>query len=112
MARLSPSMQAIGLPRQRRLLRVSRNEGTGGLTCHERDKLLIARLSRREPAALEQLIALHHPRVQRLASRLLNWNETDAQDVAQDVFFAAWRHAARFRGDASVATWLLRITVN
>jgi RNA polymerase sigma-70 factor (ECF subfamily) len=94
------------------------DEGTGGLTCHEPDKLqppdapLIARLSRREPAALEELIALHQPRVLRLASRLMNWNAVDAQDVAQDVFLAAWRHAGRFRGDASLSTWLLRITVN
>src|SRR3954467_10424160 len=86
------------------------HEGTGGLTCHERDKLLIARLSRREPAALEELISLHQPGVLRLASRLMNWNAADAQDVTQDVFLAAWRHAGRFRGDASLSTWLQRIT--
>jgi RNA polymerase sigma-70 factor (ECF subfamily) len=117
MARLSPSMPAIlllGQPQTPATVRLEAedDEGTGGLTCHERDKLLIARLSRREPAALEELIAQHQPRVLRLASRLMNWNVADAQDVTQDVFLAAWRHAGRFRGDASLSTWLLRITVN
>ncbi|RKN82280.1 sigma-70 family RNA polymerase sigma factor [Paenibacillus ginsengarvi] len=33
-----------------------------------------------------------------------------ADDIAQDVFWKAYRHLASFRGECSVKTWLLRIT--
>lgn len=72
----------------------------------------IARLGRREPAALEELIESHQPRVARLAHRLLGWNRADAADIVQDVFLRAWQHAPRFRGDSSLASWLTRITIN
>ncbi|MFC3747319.1 RNA polymerase sigma factor [Paenibacillus sp. GCM10012306] len=35
-----------------------------------------------------------------------------ADDITQDVFLKAYRHLASFRGEASVKTWLLRITRN
>ncbi|MCL6452247.1 MAG: sigma-70 family RNA polymerase sigma factor [Alicyclobacillus sp.] len=35
-----------------------------------------------------------------------------AQDVTQDVFLRAFQHAASFRGESSVKTWLLSITAN
>ncbi|WP_342779080.1 RNA polymerase sigma factor [Paenibacillus hemerocallicola] len=33
-----------------------------------------------------------------------------ADDIAQDVFWKAYRHLPSFRGECSVKTWLLRIT--
>jgi RNA polymerase sigma-70 factor, ECF subfamily len=36
----------------------------------------------------------------------------DVDEVTQDVFVQAWRSLDRFRGDASVFTWLYRIAVN
>jgi RNA polymerase sigma-70 factor (ECF subfamily) len=35
-----------------------------------------------------------------------------AGDVAQEALIRAWRAMPRFRGDAALATWLHRITVN
>ncbi|TVX99998.1 sigma-70 family RNA polymerase sigma factor [Cohnella terricola] len=35
-----------------------------------------------------------------------------AEDISQDVFLRAYRQFASFRGEASVKTWLLRITRN
>jgi RNA polymerase sigma-70 factor (ECF subfamily) len=39
-------------------------------------------------------------------------NHGDAEEIAQDTFIRAHRGLARFRGDASLATWLHCITVN
>ena len=46
-----------------------------------------------------------------LALRLTG-NEDDACDVVQEAYLRAFRSIARFRGDASVATWLYRIVAN
>jgi len=63
--------------------------------------------------SLDALIAAHEPRIRRLAHRLLGWRDAlDVDDVVQDVFLAAWRHQHRFRGEASVATWLSAVTIN
>lgn len=61
----------------------------------------------------ERLVALHEPRVRRLARRLLGWRgASTVDDIVQDVFLAALKNLSRFRGDASVETWLMRITIN
>lgn len=39
-------------------------------------------------------------------------NQTDAEDIAQDVFLEIYRNAAGFRGDARLSTWLYRIATN
>ena len=39
-------------------------------------------------------------------------NTHTADDVAQDVFIKAYEHAASFRGEALMKTWLLKITRN
>lgn len=39
-------------------------------------------------------------------------NEQDAEDLAQDVLFTAFRKLHQFRGDASFRTWLNRIAAN
>jgi len=62
----------------------------------------------------EQLVALHEPRVRRLAHRLLGWRSaTDAaDDVVQDVLLVLLNKLDTFRGDSSVSTWLTRVTIN
>ncbi len=53
----------------------------------------------------------HFPLVFRLAVRL-GASEREAADVAQEVFFRAFRGLASFRGEAQIRTWLYRITLN
>ena len=60
---------------------------------------------------LERLIAAHEPRVRRLAARLLGWRG-DIDDVVQDVFLTAFKRLDTFRGEANLATWLARVTIN
>ena len=64
--------------------------------------------------SFEQLVAAHEGRVRRLAHRLLGWRDgsSDMDDVVQDVFLAAMKNLPRFRGEASIGTWLTRMTIN
>ncbi|QGQ94147.1 RNA polymerase sigma factor [Paenibacillus psychroresistens] len=39
-------------------------------------------------------------------------NHSLADDIAQEVFFKAYKHIATFRGGSSLKTWLLKITRN
>jgi RNA polymerase sigma-70 factor, ECF subfamily len=36
-------------------------------------------------------------------------NESIAEEVVNEVFLKAWRHAEQFKGDSQVSTWLLAI---
>jgi RNA polymerase sigma-70 factor (ECF subfamily) len=51
------------------------------------------------------------PRIFNLARRMLG-NDTDAEDVTQDVLLQVVRKLDTFRGDSQIATWLHRVTVN
>jgi RNA polymerase sigma-70 factor, ECF subfamily len=75
------------------------------------DADLIARFARGEAAAFDLLVRKHRAQVAGLAYRLLVWPE-DVEDVVQEVFLAALRGLPSFRGDASLTTWLTRITIN
>jgi len=59
----------------------------------------------------EQIFREYAPQVYTLARRLLG-NETDAEDVTQEVFVQVLRKLATFRGEAAFPTWLYRVTVN
>jgi RNA polymerase sigma-70 factor (ECF subfamily) len=63
------------------------------------------------PISFDRLVADHQPRVARLAQRLLGWR-SDVDDVVQEVFVSAWKALPKFRGDSSVSTWLIRLTIN
>lgn len=39
-------------------------------------------------------------------------NQTDAEDITQEVFIEVFRSVQSFKGDSSLATWLYRITIN
>ena len=59
----------------------------------------------------EQIFREHGSRVYSLARRMLG-NDADAEDVTQDVLLQVVRKLDTFRGDANIATWLHRVTVN
>jgi RNA polymerase sigma-70 factor (ECF subfamily) len=78
---------------------------------HEDDRLLL-RIASGDQAALARIIDRHGRGLRLFAIRLLG-SAGDAEDIVQDVFVAAWKHAARFdpqKGRAS--TWLYRIAAN
>jgi RNA polymerase sigma-70 factor (ECF subfamily) len=77
---------------------------------HE-DDLLIQRIARGDPEACDAFVRKYQARLTRLAARLLGWSQ-DVDDVVQESFVAAILGASRFRQQASVETWLIRITLN
>lgn len=71
---------------------------------------LIARAQDGDSEAFGELAWRYRDTVFTLAVRLVGPNL--AGDVTQEALIRAWRAMPRFRGDAALATWLHRITVN
>ena len=61
--------------------------------------------------AFDAIVVRHRRQVYHLCRRFVR-NHEDASDLAQDVFVRAFKGLQRFKGDASLATWLYRIGVN
>lgn len=59
----------------------------------------------------DALVEAHRPRIFRFLLASLRDRET-AENLTQDCFVRAYQARARFRGDASVATWLMHIAAN
>jgi RNA polymerase sigma-70 factor (ECF subfamily) len=59
----------------------------------------------------DSLVRLHRPRIFRFLLASLRDRET-AENLTQDCFIRAFQGRNRFRGEASVATWLMQIAAN
>jgi len=75
------------------------------------DDQLLARFSRGDRTALEELFQRYRGMAYRVAYRLLG-NEADALDAVQDGFIKALAHLDGFQGRSSFKTWLLRVVSN
>lgn len=60
---------------------------------------------------LENVIALHQPRVFRFLLAQLRDRDA-AETLTQETFLRAWTARATFREDCSIGTWLIRIALN
>jgi RNA polymerase sigma-70 factor, ECF subfamily len=67
--------------------------------------------SSQELEDFEAVVRLHWLRVFRFALASLRDRHT-AESLTQDCFFRAYQARGRFRGEASVSTWLMQIAVN
>lgn len=74
----------------------------------EADRASLTAAAGGDRAAFAALVARYQGPVFHLA-RALTGDAVAAEDVLQDTFLAAWRGAAGFRGDGSVAAWLYAI---
>jgi RNA polymerase sigma-70 factor (ECF subfamily) len=75
------------------------------------DAVLLRRHLDGDPAAFTEIFRRHRDQLWAVALRTTGDPE-DAADAVQDALISAMRHAASFRGDAKVSTWLHRIVVN
>ena len=74
------------------------------------DAALVRRFQNGEEAAFDELVERHRGRIYGLVCRLAGTGE--AEDLAQDVFVAAYRSLRAFRGEAAFGTWLYRIAIH
>lgn len=77
----------------------------------KREKELTARFKEGDKESFDEMVLMYSARLYRVAYGLLG-NHQDAEEVVQDTFVRAYKALPEFRGDASLKTWLHRITVN
>jgi RNA polymerase sigma-70 factor (ECF subfamily) len=71
----------------------------------------MAQIKNGDTEALRALIECHQYRIIGTVAKMLG-DETDAEDIAQQVFIRVWRHAGRYEPTAKFTTWLFKITRN
>jgi RNA polymerase sigma-70 factor (ECF subfamily) len=72
---------------------------------------ILDRLRAQEAEAFEALVQAHEREMYQLAHRMLRDRE-EAMDATQEAFLRAFRALPRFRGEASLRSWLYGITLN
>jgi len=72
----------------------------------------LVRLAREGSAsALRLIVRRHNQRLYRVARAIVG-DDSEAEDVMQEAYLSAFANLAKFRAEASLATWLTRIVVN
>ena len=72
---------------------------------------LIARSLKQDPDAFGQLVERYATVIVNLAYRMVG-DRTEAEDLAQETFVAAFKALPRFRAESKFSTWLYRIAAN
>ncbi|MBQ7157808.1 MAG: sigma-70 family RNA polymerase sigma factor [Treponema sp.] len=73
-----------------------------------RDAALVKSVLAGDSRSFARLMALYKKRVLALGMSFFK-NATDSDDFVQDVFIKVYQNIARFRGESSFSTWLMRI---
>lgn len=72
------------------------------------DRAVLRQVAQGDPQALAALYARHAPALLDYLARLTG-DSAGAQDLLPELFLVVWRDADRYRGEASVRTWLFGI---
>ena len=75
------------------------------------DRALMARVQQGEEAALAALMDRWEVPVKRVIARIV-FNESEAEELAQEAFVRVWQQREKFREGAEVKPWVLAIAVN
>lgn len=75
------------------------------------DPELAALVAAGDQRAFEVMMRRYNQVLYRTARSIVR-DDAEAEDIVQESWLLAYRNAAGFRGDASLATWLTRIVVN
>lgn len=78
---------------------------------HEAAAELVARAKAGDDRAFGELVRRYRPRIFALALHLTG-RESDADDIAQEVFLKAYKALDTFEGRSEFFTWVYRMTVN
>jgi RNA polymerase sigma-70 factor (ECF subfamily) len=92
---------------------MSRNEPSPAGTSDEdaKDVSLMQLVGAGDAVAFEELVERHQRLVVGTVARMLG-NNSEVEDIAQQVFVRVWRSAKRYVPRAKFTTWLLKITRN
>ena len=92
---------------------MSRNEPNpaGASDENAKDVRLMLLVSAGDTAAFEELVERHQRLVVGTVARMLG-NNSEVEDISQQVFVRVWRSAKRYVPRAKFTTWLLKITRN
>jgi RNA polymerase sigma-70 factor (ECF subfamily) len=74
------------------------------------DTILLQQIIGGHPDAFNQLVEHYQYKVVNTCYGFVN-NKEDAEDIAQDVFLEVYQSISGFRADASLSTWIYRISV-
>jgi RNA polymerase sigma-70 factor (ECF subfamily) len=86
--------------------------GPSGRTPEDAEDIrLMGLASAGDMGAFEQLVERHQRMVVGTVGRMLGTN-SDAEDIAQQVFVRVWKNVKRYEPRAKFTTWLLKITRN
>ncbi len=88
------------------------NTGAAPDLTAEPDRQLAGRVLAGDEAAFRRLYRRHTPRLYQLALRLLGGDETEAEDVVQDIWIKAVEKLESFRWESELSTWLHAIALN
>jgi RNA polymerase sigma-70 factor (ECF subfamily) len=75
------------------------------------DTVLVARCKGNDLTAFDEIVERYQHKIYGYVKRLVG-NETDAEDITQEVFLKALNSLHRFREESSLQTWLFRIATN
>lgn len=75
------------------------------------DRKLVRGLRRRDEEAFTEMVQKYQHRVYNIVYRILG-DKAEAEELAQEVFIAVFKHVDSFRGDSKFSTWLFRIATN
>jgi RNA polymerase sigma-70 factor (ECF subfamily) len=73
------------------------------------DEQLMARVQQRDEAALEMIFRRHMPLLRTVVHRVVN-NDTDSDDLLQEVYYEVWRQAEHYSAEKGKAlSWLVTL---
>ena len=73
------------------------------------ESLFVLRLKANEDAAYDELVRVYHASIFHVAYRMLG-DSAEASDVVQEIFLKVFRNIGGFKGEASLKTWIFKIT--
>ncbi|MFH1113931.1 MAG: sigma-70 family RNA polymerase sigma factor [Pseudomonadota bacterium] len=77
----------------------------------DQDGEVVKRSVEGDPQAFNVLVEKYYRKIYNLAYRFVGDSE-EANDLAQEIFTAAFQNLGKFRGDAKFSTWLFQIATN
>ncbi|NNE57767.1 MAG: sigma-70 family RNA polymerase sigma factor [Hellea sp.] len=75
------------------------------------DESLASKAASGDAAAFKILLGRHYDRVFRIVYSVVH-NQSEAEDVTQEIWAALPKKLKKWRGDAKLTSWLYRITLN